>query len=298
MTIAGPRFRGAYPVLVTPFTPDEQVDLAGLDRLVDHLLREGVAGLVCFGLASEVYSLSDEERATVLGAVTRRVDGRVEVVAGVEHPSTFVLARRAAAWEAAGATALMAQPPAGASTVVAVEHLAALAGATSLDVIVQDAPSWTGVQLPVAALVDLARRHPTMRHVKVEAPPTGPKVSALRAAGIECIGGYGTLHLAEELDRGVRGTMPGCAHAGLVARALRAHEDGDAAGAAGLLRRLLPLHAFAMASLEVFIGVQKLHLHERGVIDHPVLRRPAAALEPVQREWARSLLAGLDDAEA
>lgn len=294
--MSGPtRFRGAYPVLVTPFLEDEELDWQGLDRLVDHQLGGGVAGLVCFGLASEVYSLSDAERVAILDAVVRRVRGRAEVVAGVEHPSTHVLARRAAAWAEAGATALMVQPPSGASTAAAGEHLSALAGASSLDVIVQDAPSWTGVQLPVETLVELARRHPNLCHVKVEAPPTGPKVSALIDAGLECIGGYGTLHLGEELDRGVRATMPGCAHSGVVARLLRAYEEGDHPASVALLRRLLPLQAFGMGSLDLFIAVQKQYLYERGIIATTRLRRPAVAIDDRQRERARDLLTELDD---
>ena len=62
-------FRGIYPALVTPMTPDEQVDLPTLTSLVNNLIEQGVHGLIPLGSTGEYYALSDAEREDVLRTV-------------------------------------------------------------------------------------------------------------------------------------------------------------------------------------------------------------------------------------
>ncbi|MBN2375525.1 MAG: dihydrodipicolinate synthase family protein [Sedimentisphaerales bacterium] len=72
---------GVWPVMLTPFKDDKQIDWAGLDRLVDWYLESGVAGLFAVCGSSEMYELSDKERLRMAERVTRRAEGKVEVVA-------------------------------------------------------------------------------------------------------------------------------------------------------------------------------------------------------------------------
>ena len=76
-------------------------------------------------------------------------------------------------------------------------------------IIIQDAPTWTGVHLPVDLLFQIKKSASRVECVKVEAPPTAPKMSALLEQGLTPLGGYGALHLFEEMTAGVTGTMPG-----------------------------------------------------------------------------------------
>jgi len=76
-TLAG----GVWPVMLTPFTDDKQIDWTGLDRLIDWYLESGVAGLFAVCGSSEMYELSDEEQLTLAERVAKRVEGRVEVIA-------------------------------------------------------------------------------------------------------------------------------------------------------------------------------------------------------------------------
>lgn len=72
---------GAWPILLTPFTDDNRVDLAGLDSLVDFYLEVGVPGLFVLGQASEVLALTDEERFLIAEHVARRCQGQMPTVA-------------------------------------------------------------------------------------------------------------------------------------------------------------------------------------------------------------------------
>lgn len=72
---------GVWPVMVTPFRPDRSIDWNGLDRLVEWYLEAGIAGLFAVCLSSEMFELVESERLALAERVSRRVDGRVPVVA-------------------------------------------------------------------------------------------------------------------------------------------------------------------------------------------------------------------------
>lgn len=283
---------GVLSVLCTPFHDDGTLDIGSLERLVEHNLGWGVSGVVCFGLAGEIYKLTDPERATVLDAVVAQVDGRVPVIAGTEHTSFEGAIQRTRWAEDAGADAVMVYPP----TFVkpdadgVVEYYSALGDASALPIIVQDAPAWTGVALPLELLARLGRDCPTVTHVKVEAPPTAPKLARLPELGLRPVGGFGALHLGEELDAGIDATMPGCAMPGLYVDVMAAHADGDPALAWSRYTDALPLLAFQMGGLDVFVAAQKLLLHRIGVLSSTRLRRPGAALTDAQRAWLDRVL--------
>lgn len=69
------------PVMLTPFTPQADIDYDVLEKLVDFYLASGVKGLFANCLSSEMYSLNEEERISLTKAIVDQVDGRVPVVA-------------------------------------------------------------------------------------------------------------------------------------------------------------------------------------------------------------------------
>lgn len=292
---ASPRFDGVYSVLVTPFTEAGGIDLDGVARIVEHAVAGGVAGVVTLGLASEAGRLTDAERDSLVAAVVAAADGRVAVVAGTEHAASAPAAGRAARAAEAGADALMAFPPAGASQAQLVAYYAGIAEASGLPVIVQDAPAWTQVRLSTDLLARIGREVPLARHVKVEAPPTPPRIAALHAAGVECVGGLGGLYLAEELDRGVTSTMPGCLFPGAHVEMLRSHRAGDGQAARRAYAELLPLTVALMSSLDVFVAVHKHVLRQRGLIATAALREPAQPPDARQLDWCVGLAERLAD---
>ncbi|MBX3242462.1 MAG: dihydrodipicolinate synthase family protein [Chitinophagaceae bacterium] len=73
--------RKFVPVMITPFTPQAQIDYEMLKRLIDFYLAAGVKGLFANCLSSEMYSISDDERIELTRAVVKHVNGRVPIVA-------------------------------------------------------------------------------------------------------------------------------------------------------------------------------------------------------------------------
>lgn len=74
---------GAYPVMLTPFTADLEVDGDALDSYTDWLIEHGSAGLFPVALSGEMYQLSEEERLAIATRVVARAAGRVPVLAAV-----------------------------------------------------------------------------------------------------------------------------------------------------------------------------------------------------------------------
>lgn len=301
MTADGARsgpLSGVLSVLSTPFTDDGGFDEASLLRLVEHNLTRGVHGIVCFGLAGEVYKLTDGERRRILELTVETIGGAVPVVAGTEHNSVEAAVQRSVEAQELGVDALMMYPPTFVKPDLSAifDYYVTVADAVDLPIIVQDAPAWTGVTLPVDLLAAIHREAPTVRYVKVEAPPTAVKIAALREVGFEAVGGYGALHLAEELEADIVGFMPGCAMPSLYTQLWRHHQEDDRDGLWSLFTQALPLLSFQLSSLDTFVSVQKILLHRLGVQSSPRLRSPGQSLDDTQTAWLDQVLdrTGLD----
>ena len=62
-------FKGSMPALVTPFTPDGELDLPALEKLVEWHIAEGTHGLVPVGTTGESPSRSHVGHRTVVEGV-------------------------------------------------------------------------------------------------------------------------------------------------------------------------------------------------------------------------------------
>lgn len=102
---------GIVPPLVTPLLGRDQLDVAGLERLVEHVIAGGVHGLFILGTSGEAPSLSYRLRREVITRVCRQVGGRVPVLVGITDTclvEAVGVARQAAD---AGADALVTSAP-------------------------------------------------------------------------------------------------------------------------------------------------------------------------------------------
>ncbi|MBX3014935.1 MAG: dihydrodipicolinate synthase family protein [Caldilineaceae bacterium] len=72
---------GLWPVMLTAFHEDGQIDWHGVDALTEWYLQAGAAGLFACCGSSEMYNLQPDERLALIDRVVRRVAGRVPIVA-------------------------------------------------------------------------------------------------------------------------------------------------------------------------------------------------------------------------
>ena len=296
--------QGVYPILLTTFSEDASLDLASQARLVDHLLESGVHGLGLFGNAGEGYTLTDGERRRLLELVVKLVNDCVPLVVGCGHTGTDATVRLAKEAEYRGATVLMIPPPyyVKAEAEGLLRHFEAIASAVQVPIMVQDAPAITQVAMPADLLARMSREIEAVRYVKVEAPPTAPKITAVlrQSEGrLMPFGGLNGQFLIEEVQRGARGTMPGSDMTDLYLCIWERLKASDTCRAWELFSAALPLIRF---ELQPGLGVaaMKHNLLSAGIIRcarvrHPTTDLTAESLRELQflREWVTNRISSV-----
>ncbi len=102
---------GIFPPVASPFSADEEVDVAALRAEVQYNLSLGVTGVCLGGSTGEGHALDASDLGLLIKTAVEEVRGRVPVMAGVITTSTREAVRRGKAARDAGAQALMVTPP-------------------------------------------------------------------------------------------------------------------------------------------------------------------------------------------
>jgi 4-hydroxy-tetrahydrodipicolinate synthase len=273
---------GVYTVVPTPFTTDGSLDLASLERLVAFLASTGIEGVLVLGVMGEAPKLVPDERRAVVETSIRAAGG-MPVVVGVTHPSVAGTRALAQSAEAAGAAAVLIAPPRldrAAGDDVLVSYFADSADGLELEVVLQDHPASSGVPLPVELVARIVAEAPQVRTIKLEDPPTPPKVARIRdeVPELKVFGGLGGVFFLEELARGAHGTMTGFAFPELLLEVWRAYAAGDADAAAATFFRVLPLIRFEFQEA-IGLAIRKELYVLRGLIEDAHVRAPAPPLD-------------------
>jgi len=264
------------------------------------VLSTGVNGLTILGIAGEAHRLTDEERRRVVETVVKETRGRVPVAVGVSASGTHLATAFARMAREHGADALMVAPPTGLKNLDAVaEHYRIVAAATGLPIVLQDEPVTTQVNMPAPFIAQVCAEIAQIQAVKLEEPPTLPKITRLRALfgdRVAIFGGLGGVYFFEELSRGADGAMTGFPYP----EALRAIREHFVAGrrdeARALFYRWLPLIRYESqpgATPGTAVGIRKEILRRRGWIASALVRPPAPALDPATQTELDELLAAV-----
>lgn len=143
--------------MVTPYTPDGEVDYAHARRLAAHLVRCGNDGVVVVGTTGESPLLTDEEKYRLWSEVKQEL-GDKTVVAGSGTNDTRHSIHLTHEAERAGVDAVLTvvpyylKPP----QEGIYQHFRAIAESTHLPVIVYNVPGRTGVNMNVDTVLRCA----------------------------------------------------------------------------------------------------------------------------------------------
>ena len=85
--VSSSRYNGIIPPLITPLLDRDTLDVEGLNKLVDHVIRGGVHGVFALGTTGEGPCLSYRLRREMIHRVCSEVRGRVPVFVSVTDPS-------------------------------------------------------------------------------------------------------------------------------------------------------------------------------------------------------------------
>ncbi|HME42476.1 MAG TPA: dihydrodipicolinate synthase family protein [Syntrophorhabdales bacterium] len=161
------RLKGVFPAMVTPLTPEENVDKAAMRRVVRYCLDGGVHGVLVLGTTGEFPAMTETMRQDAIETTLDEVRGRVPVLIGCGEPSTqrtIAQVRAAARTKADGV--LVAIPyyfPLDQAAVI--RHYEMVAESSELPVVLYNFPQMTKITMAPDTVAKLAG-HPNIIGVK------------------------------------------------------------------------------------------------------------------------------------
>ncbi len=241
------RFGEVLTAMVTPFDATGALDLDAAQALARWHVAQGNDGLVIAGTTGEAPTLSDEEQLDLIKAVCEAVT--VPVIGGAgsnDTPHALHLTKAMAGLGCAGV--LTVTPYYNRPSQAGIErHFRAVAGATSLPVILYDIPVRTGRKIANEVMLRLARECSNIVAVKDAASDvsSSARLMAEAPSGFELISGNDdqTLPLLSIGGSGVIGVATAWA-ASEHKEMITSFKKGDVERARSVNARLLGSYAF------------------------------------------------------
>ena len=156
-------FTGVGTALVTPFRSDGSIDEPAVRRLARRQVEAGVHFVSPCGTTGEAPTLSQREKLRVVELVIEEVAGRVPVLAGAGGYDTREVIEFTRELEKIGADGILSVTPYYNKPTQEglYEHYRAIAGSTSLPIVLYNVPGRTGVNLEVRTVARLSE----VRHI-------------------------------------------------------------------------------------------------------------------------------------
>ncbi len=297
------RLHGIVPPVITPLTPDFQVDKPSLRKVVRHLLDGGVHGLFVLGSTSECVFLNAHQRADVLATVAEENNGRVPLVAGTMDPTTDRVITNARQARDFGMQGLVVTAPFYTRTSQAetIDHFQMIHDAVDLPILAYDLPVCVHTKLERATLRTLYERG-LICALKDSSGDEGNMRMVLRDFAAQpdfsvLTGAETTVDYA--LLGGAHGCVPGLGNvdpAGYV-RLYDAARRGDWEAARQEQERLIELFQIVFQGVPETspnasgVGGFKTAMQLMGLISHRHMSRPNKVLSDEKAERIKAILA-------
>ena len=295
-------FSGVVPPVVTPDTPDHQLDVVSFERSINRLIEAGVDGLFFLGSSGEVVFATDERRDQIVREAVRIVDHRVPVLVGIIDTETERVLEHGRRALALGADALVATAPfyalGGPADVE--EHFRILHQELDTPLFAYDIPVCVHTKLPwkmlarlgaegvLAGVKDSSGDDVSFRYLVQENEKNGHPLTLLTGHEIVVDGA---------LLSGADGSVPGLANVapeGYV-RMWKAAQEGNWAEVKREQDRLNEIsHIFDVTTgvqgYGAGVGAFKCALNLMGIFDSDQMPRPVKPLDGQNREAIKQVL--------
>ena len=295
-------FSGVVPPVVTPDTPDHQLDVVSFERSINRLIEAGVDGLFFLGSSGEVVFATDERRDQIVREAVRIVDHRVPVLVGIIDTQTERVLEHGSRALALGADALVATAPfyalGGPADIE--EHFRILHQELDAPLFAYDIPVCVHTKLPwkmlarlgaegvLAGVKDSSGDDVSFRYLVQENEKNGHPLTLLTGHEIVVDGA---------LLSGADGSVPGLANVepeGYV-RMWKAAQEGNWAEVKREQDRLNEIsHIFDVTSgvqgYGAGVGAFKCALNLMGIFDSDQMPRPVKPLDGQNREAIKQVL--------
>lgn len=161
-------FRGIIPPVPTIFTNEGVLDVAGMGRMIDHVIQGGVHGLFFLGSAGEFSNMSEALRKQTAEFCVKHTKNRLPVLIGIAAPGTDETIMYGKHAKAIGADGVVVVNPyyAYLSEENLFNHFKKIAEEVDLPIFVYHYPDVTGQEMSVPLLKKLALECPNIVGLK------------------------------------------------------------------------------------------------------------------------------------
>lgn len=151
--------QGSIVAIVTPMSPNGDIDNATLKRLVDWHVEQGTDAIVSVGTTGESATLNKREHCATIAQTVEFAAGRIPIIAGTGANSTAEAISLTECAQQAGADAcLLVTPYYNKPTQEGLyQHFKAIAEAVAIDQILYNVPTRTAVDMLPETIVRLAQ---------------------------------------------------------------------------------------------------------------------------------------------
>lgn len=268
--------RGLGIALITPFTPDGEVDYKALVRLVEYQIDNGADFLCILATTGETPCLSKEEKVKIKNLVVEINKGRLPILMGCGGNNTKAVIEEIQATDWSGISGILSVCPYynKPSQEGLYQHFKAIANASPLPVVLYNVPGRTGVNMTSETTVRLVNDCENIVAVK-EASGNLEQVDEIiknKPDGFDVISGDDALTFSM-VASGAAGVISviGNALPKEFSRMIRLEFKGEYEAARNIHHKFTELYKLLFVDGNP-AGVKAL-LHEMGFIDN-VLRLP------------------------
>ncbi|WP_017176965.1 4-hydroxy-tetrahydrodipicolinate synthase [Actinomyces timonensis] len=274
-TLPSRSFGSVGVAMITPFTPEGEIDVPAAQSLAVSLVDDGADLILLAGTTGEAPTTHLPEKQTLLREVKDALAGRAMLIAGAGSNDTAHAVRIGVGSQAAGAEGLLINAPYynRPSQEGVYQHIMAVVEATDLPVMIYDIPGRTGVRITDDTLARLAE-HPRVLAVKDATGDVEQGFRRMEVTGLEYYSGDDGLNFAW-LAHGASGVISVVAHADAHSwrEMITEVDEGDLAGARAVAQRMRPLVGAIMGGGQGAV-MAKEALFLQGRIPSAALRLP------------------------
>ena len=194
----GKQYKGLFTPVVTPYTPENEINVPEIQKHVEWLLSCGVDGLIPNGSTGESSLLTLDEKTLVCKTVLEVTNHRVPVFGGASADSTAEAIEQAKICEDLGCDGIMAMVPYYSKITQkgVYEHYKAIAESIGIPIMVYNNPARSMLDMSIETIAELAKIK-NIRYLKESGGSINRIHKIVRATGgtLAVLSGYDTMAL-------------------------------------------------------------------------------------------------------
>jgi 4-hydroxy-tetrahydrodipicolinate synthase len=279
--------RGIIPSLHTPFCRDNKVDILSLQKLIDHTILSGCAGMLVGAVAGENASLSLDEKETIINACVKHNNNRLPLIVSCSANNQYDRITLSRAAKVAGADWILCQTPNNLNGNELTECFNEIADAGPSNLMIQDL-SWTDNGMNDEDILLLFENIKKFKGLKIEVLNSGPKYSRILKATnhkLHLSGGWAIMGMIEALNRGVHAFIPSTMEV-IYNQIYNLFIEKKINKARDLFSTILPILSFTHQHIDIAIKFSKMLRVREEIFTTELCRSPISDFDIYQLEEA------------